>query len=339
MKGWSRRQVVQGAGAMGLGLLAGCGRWPGQTAAQPRNLPRVAVLSLGSERDAAVAAFIQGMSALGYVDGQNLRMDYRYAGGEYEQLPLAASALVELKPDVVVALGGPASLQAAQAATSTIPIVMVAATSDPIRQGLATTLARPALNVTGTVSAPEGLLGKRLEFLHEMRPEFTRAALVLEVNASTEWIEASARRARAAADSLGLQLQVYEVRGAQDIDLAFERTAPDRVEAIVLSGTPLIGRYAQRIATQAIERRLPTASQWPEFAQAGGLMTYGAPDRLEMVRRAAAYVDKILKGAKPVDLPLEQPMTFALTINLKTAQALGLTIPHHVLLQATEVIQ
>ena len=334
MDRWSRRQFVQGVGAAGLGLVAGCGRLPGQ--APPSKLAHIGWLGPGSASAPGFAAFRQGLSEVGYVEGQNLLIEGRSAEGQAERLPALAEELVNASVDViVVALGTPAA-QAAKAATSTIPIVMIGV-SDPVAAGLVATLAQPAGNVTGLSDLGVGLSAKRLELLKETVPGASRVlALGNPTNPANapDW-----SAAQAAARTLGVEVGVVEVRSSGDLPGAFENFARERPDALIMLADPLLGVASSPQLPGLIARSgLPSMRPGRLDVEAGGLMSYG-PSYTGLARRAAYYVDRILKGAKPADLPVEQPREFERILNLKTAQALGLTIPQHVLLQATEVLQ
>jgi putative tryptophan/tyrosine transport system substrate-binding protein len=328
----SRRQLVQGAGAVGLGLLAGCGRlsWPGQTPAQ---LPRVGYLRYGSsELTSTDHEFLQGLRELGYVEGQNVVIDYRFAETN-DQLPAAAADLVRIPVDVILASTTPAMV-AAHSATTTIPIVVAA--GNPVGAGLAASLARPGGNVTGVTAINEELTGKRLELLKELRPATSRIAVLWTPANPAKVVEFVGTQR--AAETLGIQLQSLEVRAAEDLATAFEAATRERAEALMVLPDPILSSHYARTAEVAIKHGWPSIAEGKRFPIAGGLMAYGPSDR-DLFGRAATYVAKILQGAKPVDLPVEQLREFDFIINLRTAQGLGLTIPHHVLLQATEVIR
>jgi putative tryptophan/tyrosine transport system substrate-binding protein len=333
MRELSRREVVQGIGAVGLGLLAGCGRWPWQAPA-PARVPRIGVVTAAEAIDPINEALRQGLQELGYIDGQNAVVEWRFTGGRLDPYPDLVGELVRLPVDVIV-VQGTAGSRAAKQATSTVPIVM-AFTNDPVRAGVVASLARPGGNVTGLASIAAELSGKRLQLLQDTVPSLARVAML--------WNPAIADRAHefeeteAAARVLGVDLQSVEVREANDFERAFEAVLRGRADALFLQDNDALDRNRPRIADFAAAHGLPAMSIRGEFVAAGTLMSYGA-NIADMNRRAATYVDKILKGAKPADLPVEQPMRFDFVINLKTAQALGLSIPHHVLLQATEVIQ
>jgi putative tryptophan/tyrosine transport system substrate-binding protein len=327
----SRRQVVQGAGTVGLALLAGCGRWPGQAAQQPRNVPRVGFLSLSPLVPSPRAeAFREGLRAHGYVEGENVTIEWRSAEGQADQLPLLAAELVRLPVDVFVATGNPGTV-AARGVTDTIPIVMIN-TPNPVGHGLVASLARPGGNVTGLTFLAQ-LEVKRLELLKESVPGLTRVVVLWDAS-----LGSPPAMFAEPAQRLGLQLQWLVVGSRDDLTLAFQAAPEERAEGMTLVPSAIASTHRGLIAEQAVLRQLPTIAGEREFADAGGLMAYG-PSTNAQYRRAAYYVDRILKGTKPADLPVEQPREFELVINLKTAHALGLTIPHHVLLQATEVIQ
>ena len=279
-------------------------------------------------------AFRDGLRELGYVEGQNLAIEYRDALGGSDQLREIAANLVHVPVDILVTGGGPAT-EAAKQATSTLPIVFTQS-ADPVGTGLVASLARPGGNVTGLTNSAKDLSAKRLQLLKETVPGLSSVA-VLWNPTSPGTVEQHAET-QEAARLLGLRLLVLEVRRADDLERAFESASEHRAEALAILGDPLMTASAARLADLAAQRRLPAIYPVRVFAEEGGLMAYGSDVR-DQYRRAASYVDKILKGANPADLPVEQPMRFDLVINLKTAQALGLTIPQHVLIQATEVIQ
>ena len=279
-------------------------------------------------------AFWQALRALGYVEGHHLALELRYAEGQYDRLPGLAAELVRLKVDIILTYGPPA-IQAAKQATGTVPIVMMGLI-DPVASGFVASLARPGGNITGlSLMAPE-LVTKQLEILKEVVPTVTRVALLGNpVNAGNA---PQLQYAQDTARTLGMRLQPLEVRGPHDLDRAFAAMTTERAEAVIVLVDAMLLNYRTRIVDLAATYRLPAVYGLSEYAAAGGLITYGASS-LDRYRRAATYVDKILKGAKPADLPVEQPVTFELVINLKTAEALGLTIPPILLFQATEVIR
>ena len=298
---------------------------------------RIGRLSAGPpiESDPSLEAFRQGLREFGYVEGQNLVIEHRYAEGRLEWLPALAAELVQLQVDVIVA-GGTAAIRAAQYATRTIPIVMAVA-YEPVGEGLVASLAQPGGNITGLSWLGAELPGKRLEILKETVPQLSRIAVL--ANPANPAYTPGMHNMTVAAKALALQLHVVEVRRADELDTAFATMTREGVDALlVLEDSLLLSGLRSRIAELAATHRLPAMYGWRYHVDAGGLMAYG-PSQPDMFRRAATYVDKILKGAKPGDLPVEQPMKFELVINLKAAKALGLVIPPVLLFQATEVIQ
>jgi len=305
----------------------------------PEKVRRVGYLNPGYLSDPLsqrrLEAFRQGLRDLGYVEGQNIAIESRWAEGKYDRYPALAADLVRLKVDVIVAHGGTAT-QAVQQATRTIPIVM-SLVLDPVGSGLVPSLARPGGNVTGTSFMGPDLVGKQLQLLKEVVPKVSRVALLR--NPANPASVQGLRDAEAAARALGVRLQPLEARNPQEIDSAFAAMTRERAGALLILPDPIFGNQRRQIAELAAKRRLPAIyGGTPEYAEAGGLMVYG-PNELDLNRRAATYVDKILKGAKPADLPVEQPTKFELVINLKTAKALGLTMPQSVLSRADQVIQ
>ncbi len=282
-------------------------------------------------------AFLQGLRDLGYVEGRNVVIEYRDAEGKLERLPALAVELVALKVDVILAGGTPQALAAKQA-TRTLPIVF-AAHADPVGSGLVTSLARPGGNVTGlSLLAPE-LVGKRLEQLKQAVPGVNRVAVLWEPGAYVELTERDIlKETEVAARALGVRLQFVEARGPADFDRAFSDMTRARAGALTVLPSTMFIIERRRLVDLAAKNRLPAVYTSREYVDAGGLMAYG-PSIADLFRRAATYVDKILKGAKPGDLPVEQPTKFELVINLKTAKALGLTIPPSVLSRADEVLQ
>jgi putative ABC transport system substrate-binding protein len=267
------------------------------------------------------------------VEGQNIAIEYRWAEGKYERYPALAADLVRLKVDVIVAVGG-AATEAAQQATRTIPIVM-SVVNDPVGSGLVPSLARPGGNVTGTsVMAPD-LVGKQLAVLKEIAPNVSRVALLQ--NPANPASAAQLREAEAAARALGVRLQTLEARSPQEIDSAFAAMTRERAGALVILADSIFTNQLRQIAEIAAKKRLPAIYVGTEYAEAGGLMGYSA-SLLDGERRAATYVDKILKGAKPGDLPVEQPTKFELVINLRIAKTIGLTIPPTLLQRADQII-
>jgi putative tryptophan/tyrosine transport system substrate-binding protein len=307
-------------------------------AQQAGKVPRIGFLVAASASDSAferwIEAFRQGLRDLGYVEGRNIVIEYRYADERYERLPALAAELVRLKVDVIVSHGTPGPLAAKQA-TSAIPIVTTTA-GDPVAAGLVASLARPGGNVTGlSFMAPE-MGGKRLQLLKEILPGLSRVAVLW--NAANPYASLVVREMEIAATTLGVQLQSLVLRGPDDFAGALAAAATGRAGALTVVEDPLMTTRRSQIVDFAAKSRLPAIYGPKEFVDAGGLMSYGV-NAADMYRRAATYVDKILKGAKPADLPIEQPTKFDLVINLKTAKALGLTIPPSLLGRADEVIQ
>ena len=307
-------------------------------AQQAASLPRIGFLAAASPSDPRVPRFLQafrqGLRELGYVEGQNIAIEFRWAEGQYDRLPGLAAELVRLKVTVIVAAGPPA-IQAAKQATETIPIVM-AAVADPVAAGFVASLARPGGNITGLSLMLSELVGKQLELLKEVLPKVSRVALL--GNPANPNYAPLVQQAQDAARALGVRLQPLEARDPSEIDSAFTAITTERAGAVIVLTDTVLLDHRTRIADHAVRRRLPTVFGVSEFAEAGGLLAYG-PSLADGFRRAASYVDKILKGAKPADLPVEQPTTFELVINLKTAKALGLTIPQALLLRADRVIE
>jgi ABC-type uncharacterized transport system substrate-binding protein len=286
------------------------------------------------EHDPNVKAFLEGMRALGYVEGQNLVVEYRGSEGQHERFPALAAELVRLPVDVLLVGPTPAAL-AAKDATTTIPLVMDGV-GDPVGSGLVASLARPGGNITGlSVLQPE-VVGKQLEFLKAVLPTVSRVAVLW--NPANPVHALLVRAADVAAQALGVQLHLLEARGPEAFDRAFAAMTRAHAGALLVLGDPMFSDHRRRLAELEAMSHLPTVHNDRALVEAGGLLCYGAshPDQY---RRAATYVDKILKGAKPADLPVEQPTTFELVINLKTAEALGLTIPSSLLFQATEVLR
>jgi putative tryptophan/tyrosine transport system substrate-binding protein len=329
----SRRQLVQGVGAVGLGLLAGCGRLPGQP---PPKVARVGYIGFTDASHPYFQAFRQGLHELGYVEGHNIVIEGRWAEGQRERLPALAAELSRSSVDIIVVAASTPAALAARNATSTIPIVMTGI-SDPIGVGLVTSLARPGGNVTGLSDLAVGLSGKRLELLKEIVPHASRvAALGNPTNAASarEWSET-----QEAARTLGVEMRSVDILSADDLPGAFETITRERADAVIMLADSLTGMSVSPQLPDLVARsRLPTIHRSRLDVEAGALMSYG-PSYTGLARRGAYFVDRILNGAKPTDLPVEQPREFDVVINLRTAQALGLTIPQHVLLQATEVIQ
>jgi putative ABC transport system substrate-binding protein len=303
-------------------------------AQQPKKIPRIGFLS-GASAPAgpSVQAFEQGLRDLGYVEGKNILVEYRYVEGKLDRYPSLVAELVQLNVDVLVVTAG---FRAAKQGTKTIPIVMVT-TTDPVAAGLIDSLAHPGGNITGLTRLTRELSGKRLELLKEIVPTILRVGVLWDANVTTPG--SAVKDYEAAAPALKLQLQSLEVRGPKpDLEGAFKAAAKGRANALVTILNPLLNLYQKQIADLAIKNRLPSMFESNYYVEAGGLMSYATDDAANF-RRAAYYVDKILKGAKPADLPVEQPKKFEFVINLKTAKQIGLTIPPNVLVRADKVIK
>ena len=300
-------------------------------AQQAGKVYRIGFLSSGP---AIPRAFRQGLQEMGYVEGKNLVIEYRWGQGKYERLPDLAAELVRLKVDIIVASGFTA-IRSAKRATSKIPIVMVIG-SDPVARGLIVSLARPGGNLTGVASIVVELNAKRLQLLKETFPEVSLVAVL--ANATSSAFLTATQEVEAAAQALTLPLHLLKVRGPDGFESAFEAATKRGAGALIVLPSTMFFSHPRRLAELALKSRLPTISADMKYAEAGGLIAYG-PSFSHLYHRAATYVDKILKGAKPADLPVEQPMKLELVINLKTAEALSLTIPPTVIFQADKVIK
>ena len=307
-------------------------------AQQAAKVARIGILTVNlAAAPHLTEAFLQGLRDLGYVEGRNVAIEYRDAGGKVERLPALAAELVALKVDVIMAGSTPNALAAKQA-TRTIPIVFLSS-GDPVTDGLVTSLARPGGNVTGLSSLTPERVGKCLELLTQAVPGVSRVAVLWQPGALGERTEKDMLKgAEVAARALGVRLQFVEARGPADIDRAFSDMTKARAGALTVWTTGMLVSERGRLMALAAKNRLPAVYTLREFVDAGGLMAYGH-SQADLNRRAATYVDKILKGAKPADLPVEQPTKFDLVINLKTAKALGLTIPPSLLARADHVVE
>ena len=324
-----------------LALIAGAASLPlgprRVTAQQPGRVYRIGYLSTPTRQSVARAldAFLRKLRELGLVEGQNLTIEYRWAEGNVERLPDLAAELVRLKVDLIVAPAASAAL-AAQKATSSIPVVMIFPI-DPVKSGLVKSLRRPGGNVTGTTSAlGNEITGKQLQLLTDAVPGTSRVAMLW--NSSVQESAVQVREAEAAAQSMGIQLQAVPARGPEDLDSALAAMARGRAQALLVSNDSTFLVHGARIAELALKGRLPTMCSFREYVDAGSLMAY-AVNMADFIGRAAGYVDRILKGANPADLPVEQPTKFELVINLKTAKALGITLSPAFLQRADDVIQ
>jgi putative ABC transport system substrate-binding protein len=325
----TRRQLLLALGACALAA-------PFASRAQQQRVYRIGFLgnSTAALEANLVGPFREGLRELGYVEGRNIVIEYRWAEGKYERFPALIAELVARKVEVIVTAGTPAAL-AVQRAAATIPLVMVAV-GDPVGTGLVASLARPGGNSTGLTSIAPDLEGKRMELLREIVPKLARVSFLL--NPDNAFHVGSEKQARAAAQVLHLDVQFIGVRADSDFDHAFDAIARERPDAFIVLADRVFLHNRGRIVDFAARNRLPAVYPYRELVEAGGLMSFG-PNYAEMHRRAAVYVDKILKGAKPSDLPVEQPTKFELIINPKSAKAIGLTIPQSLLLRADEVIQ
>ena len=303
-----------------------------------KSLPRIGFLSgasFGSTQD-RIEAFRQALGTLGYVEGTNLLIDWRFAEGDSTRLPGLAADLVQTKADVIVVAGGEPVAFAAKRATKTTPIIMANA-FDPVTSGLVASLARPGGNVTGFTSTPgPEIHGKQTELLREAIPTLSRLAVL--INPTSSFSALALKEIEATAQKLGISVQVVEARTVDDFEAAFATLAAKHAEALLQVPDPTLINQRTRLIDLETKRRMPTMHSSLEYADAGGLMAYGA-DRTELFRRTAGYVDKILKGSKPADLPVEQPTKFEFLINLKIAKQIGLTIPPNVLARADRVIR
>ena len=314
-------------------LLVAIGAAPLVAFAQPKEATRIGVLLFSNpETDPNLPSFRRGLRELGYVEGRNIVLEYRSAEGQPQRLPQLAAELAALKPGLIFVLGGDV-VGSAMNATRTIPIVM-AVSNDPVEAKVVSNLARPGANITGVTFVASELAGKRLQFLKEAMPSLSRVGVMWNPDHPDGEITAT----QSAARTLGIRVQSLAVRQAADIEGAFREATNARAEALIVVTARLTLVNLTRILDTAAANRLPVASGWGPWAQGGGLLSYG-PDVDAIVRRAATYVDKVLKGANPGDIPVERPTTFELVVNLKTARALGVAIPQSLLLRADRVIE
>jgi putative ABC transport system substrate-binding protein len=320
-------------------LLGGVVAAPSVLRAQQKAMPVIGYLSIGSASPGAlapnVAAFRQGLSDTGYTEGQNLAIEYRWAEGQYDRLPALAADLVGRKVDVIATAGGPMPARAAKSATSTIPIVFMG-TSDPVGNGLVASLARPGGNITGISPMQTELMAKRLDLLSDLVPQAKVMGLLVATESQTERVIEDVQEA---AQVKGVQLVILKAGSESEIDTAFDSFAQLHVCSLVVAADPFFGATRrEQLVALAARYAIPAIYAWPEFPMVGGLVSYGSsiPNNF---RQAGAYVGRILNGAKPADLPVQQPTTFELVVNLKTAKELGLTVPQTILGRADEVIE
>jgi len=310
---------------------------PCVAAAQQKPMPVIGVLNTqfpGPSTEPFMAAFRQGLREAGYVEGRNVAIEYRWGEGHYDRLPALAADLVGRKVDLIMA-GSPQSAQAAKSATSTIPIVFRGG-ADPVRDGLVASLARPGGNLTG-VSVADDLTGKRLELLSEVVPRARMIALLVNPN-NAKYNDRAIGDLQEAARTKGWKFHVLKARSESEIDSAFASLVQLHVDALVVGADPFLTTRREQLVALASRRAVPSIYAWREFAASGGLISYG-PSLISAFRLVGAYAGKVLKGAKPADLPVQQPTTYELVINLKTAKGLGLTIPPSLLQRADELIQ
>ena len=302
-------------------------------AQQPKKIPRIGYMRF-IEVPVYDAAFREGLNELGYIEGQNIHIEYRFAGGSIERLAEFAAELVNLKVDVIVA-GSTQSIDAAKRATKTIPIVFPV-TFDPVESGFVASLARPGGNLTGLSTVNPDAAAKRVELIQEVMPRISRLAVLR--NPTNSGSRFPLKETEAGAKRLGIRLQILEARSPDDLEGAFRAATKEQANALIVLADALFFAQRGRLGNLAIKHRLPSMFDDAQSVEVGGLISYGA-SLTDLFRRAAGYVDKILKGAKPADLPVEQPMKFELVINLKTANQIGLTVPPNVLARADRVIK
>jgi putative ABC transport system substrate-binding protein len=320
-----------------IALLGGTAAWPAHARAQQPAIPVIGYLNsgwLGPQHD-QVATFLRGLEQSGYTAGRNVLVEYRRAEGRYDRLPALAADLVDRKVAVIAATGGLVSAFAAKAATSTIPIVFSGG-ADPVKAGLVASLDRPGGNITGVTQFHAQLGSKRLDLLHELVP---RAAMVaLLINPNTASAETEAREVQAAAPVLDLQVDIVSAGSEREIDAAFANLVERHTDALLIASDPFFNARSQQLAALTVRHKIPAIYTRREFPVAGGLMSYGTSIE-DMDRQVGVYTGRILKGAKPSDLPVVQPTKFELVINLKTAKALGIDVPATLLVSADEVIE
>jgi putative ABC transport system substrate-binding protein len=317
-----------------IGTLAG-GLLAAPIAAAAQSGSKVHRVGYLSTAGSVFEPFRQGLRELGYVEGQNLVLDARLAHGRLDRLPALAAELVRMRPDVIAAVSSPA-IRATKQATTTIPIVMAFSGDDPVRHGFVKNLARPGGNITGVAMIADELTGKRVVLLREMLPRATRIAVLTQIDHPAAASQTKA--AQETAKSLGIDMDVARVHDSREYEAVFAAIVKQRASGLFVVSNPTFFGDQERLAALATKNRLPMMCEWREMAEAGCLMAYG-PIITDLYRRAAVYVDRIINGAHPADLPVEQPTKFELAINLKTAKALGLTIPPSLLARADQVIE
>ena len=327
----SRRRFTAGV-AIALTPLGARASAQEYKAQQAKRLPRIGILLFSDQDRAVIRPCLQELQARGYVDGKTVVIEYRDAEGRYDRLPELAGEIARFHPDVIYSYGGEQAPIVKQA-TQSIPIVVVVS-NDPVASGLVASLARPGGNVTGVTYVHDQLAGKVIELLKDAAPRVARVAILWNPNHT----DPEYRETQRGASTLGVALQSLEVRSAQELEVAFQAAARGRPEALIVAGSRLLQRHRQQIGEFASKNRLPLVGTPTWLLEAGALLTYG-PNTAELHRRAAGYVDKILKGARPADLPMQQPASFELAINLKVARALGLTLPPSLLARADQVIE
>lgn len=317
-------------------LLVGAAAWPLSARAQSDRIPRIGFMGNSTAELEAnlLGAFLAGLREHGYEDGRTIAIEYRWAGGDYDRFPALIAELLAAKVEVIVTAGTPATL-AVKRATTTVPLVM-AAVGDPLSTGIVPSLARPGGNITGLSAIAPDLEGKRLELLREVAPKLAHVAFFLNLLNPLHLL--SVQQARSAAEVLKINLQTHEVRRSEDIDAAFAAIIKEKPDGLLVLADRVFLHNRQRLMEFAAQQRLPNVNAYRELVEAGGLMSFG-PSYEDMHRRAADYVDKILKGTKPGDLPVEQPTKFTLIINVKAATALRLNVPPTLLARADEVIE
>jgi putative tryptophan/tyrosine transport system substrate-binding protein len=309
--------------------------WPLAASAQSK-IPRIGFMgnSTAALEANLVDAFREGLREHGYEEGRNIVIEYRWADGKYDQFPALVAELIAAKVDAIVTAGTPAAL-AVKRATTTVPLVMVAV-GDPVGTGLVPSLARPGDNLTGLSSIAPDLEGKRLQLLREVVPALSHVAMF--INSLNPFHVSSMNQARAAAQAMGIKLQLHDIRKSEDLDDAFATIRKERPDALLILADRVFLHNRERMMDFTKEQRLPNVNAYKELVEVGGLMSYG-PSYEDMHKRAAIYIDKILKGAKPADLPIEQPSKFTFIVNLKAAKALGVTVPSQLLGLADQLIE